>query len=477
MQQPARLITALRPQPLDRLGLLTLLSSIYFFQIWGFTLAGSPDWSFGYVIKLALIGMSCAGVLLPRLYAVLIVNSLMFLLYFVLNSPTASNNQTLGFSVSILVLAGAAIAFARRTGAREGSWRDEMFRVIAGPGRWLLAIMYFYGIYHKINADFLNTEVSCAVALYQLLAMNFGLADWIVGKYAAIYATFFVEGIAMILLFSPRYRLIGIIIGVPFHIIIGWSGYAYYMEFSTIVLVLYSMFLPRVALERAFEAATRVVGDPARAALLGRLLLGGIFLGYLAVTGVFADIGNIVATRESFTWFFSLYALTFYAFAVAFVPSWRQPSEERLLAIRPAWLVIIPILFFVNGASPYLGLKTESSIAMYSNLHTEAGQTNHLIHGQLPFAWGYQNDIVVPISSNSSGFDARHVGKDQAMVRYELDRLLARRPELEVTFMHNGEVKSNGPDWRNTYKEASPLARGFLLFKPIDFARPKVCSH
>lgn len=121
MQQPARLITALRPQPLDRLGLLTLLSSIYFFQIWGFTLAGSPDWSFGYVIKLALIGMSCAGVLLPRLYAVLIVNSLMFLLYFVLNSPTASNNQTLGFSVSILVLAGAAIAFARRTGAREGS--------------------------------------------------------------------------------------------------------------------------------------------------------------------------------------------------------------------------------------------------------------------------------------------------------------------------------------------------------------------
>ncbi len=85
IQQPPRLITTLRAQPLDRLGLLTLLSSIYFFQIWGFTLAGSPDWSFGYVIKLALIGMCCAGILMPRLYAVLIANGLMFVLYYLLN--------------------------------------------------------------------------------------------------------------------------------------------------------------------------------------------------------------------------------------------------------------------------------------------------------------------------------------------------------------------------------------------------------
>ncbi len=47
-------------------------------------------------------------------------------------------------------------------------------RVVA---RALLAIMYFYGIFHKINTDFLDPRVSCAVALYMPLADGFGLQN------------------------------------------------------------------------------------------------------------------------------------------------------------------------------------------------------------------------------------------------------------------------------------------------------------
>ena len=42
-----------------------------------------------------------------------------------------------------------------------GRATDEQLRLVA---RYLLAIMYFYGIFHKINTDFLNPQVSCAVA-------------------------------------------------------------------------------------------------------------------------------------------------------------------------------------------------------------------------------------------------------------------------------------------------------------------------
>jgi hypothetical protein len=85
-------------------------------------------------------------------------------------------------------------------------------------------------------------------------------------------------------------------------------------------------------------------------------------------------------------------------------------------AIRPVWLSLVPVIFFLNGASPYLGLKTESSIAMFSNLHTEGHQTNHLLTGQLPFAASYQNDTVRILGSNSPEFDQRFANDGRTWV-------------------------------------------------------------
>ena len=53
-----------------------------------------------------------------------------------------------------------------------------------------------------------------------------------------------------------------------------------------------------------------------------------------------------------------------------------------------------PLLVVLNGMCPYLGLKTDSSFAMFSNLRTEPGFANHLVmpHGPQPF--GFQGDLV-----------------------------------------------------------------------------------
>lgn len=452
----------------DRLQLLTLIASLYFFQAWGLL----PDSQISEPLRLAMIAVSVVGVVAPWATAVLLINAGAFAVLYIAGSPIASNNQLTGFFVSLVVLAGAWVAARRRS---DEGFHEDLFAAIAGPGRWLLAVMYFFGIYHKINADFLNPDVSCAVVLYDRLAQGWGLSGWNIGHYGAIWATFVIEGVAMVALFVPRWKRLGMLIGVPFHIIIGWTGYAYYKDFSTVVLLMYAMFLPREAVVAAVDAFTQRLGAERAARLARMLLIAGAAI-YLVAIGAILDPARLRPSHEGFFIAFTVYAVAFYAFVVAFVP-WRASSDRLALVSRPAWLMLIPGLFFLNGLSPYFGLKTESSLAMYSNLHTEAGETNHFIMGQAPFAFGYQNDIVRPIASNSPDFDAKYVGPGRALVRYEFDRILAQSPSLKVTFEHDGAVRANDASWRNAYLAASPLEQKFLLFKPIDFNRPKVCTH
>jgi len=53
------------------------------------------------------------------------------------------------------------------------------------------------------------------------------------------------------------------------------------------------------------------------------------------------------------------------------------------------------------SAAPYLGLKTESPIAMFSNLHTEGGISNHLLFSQPPYLFDYQSKVVKVLDTNN----------------------------------------------------------------------------
>ncbi|MBM7069581.1 hypothetical protein [Actibacterium sp. 188UL27-1] len=91
----------LRAMALDRLGLITLLSSFYFFQVWGLTNFGSPFPShthYGFMV------LSAIGIVLPRLWWVLVLNAIAFSAYHVSSLPVASNNQTTAFFFSLIVV-------------------------------------------------------------------------------------------------------------------------------------------------------------------------------------------------------------------------------------------------------------------------------------------------------------------------------------------------------------------------------------
>lgn len=477
----------------DRLAIVVLMSSIYFFQVWGYVqlepgLGGSNP---ANLLALTMIALSILGVIASRVTFVLLANCAVYLGSYLYNSPIASNNQAMCAYFAATVLAAAlAIAIQKRWKLSEIS-REDLFLAIAGPGRWILAIMYFYGVYHKINADFLNPQVSCGVVLYKALAMHaervapfLHVKEWIVGHYTAIWATFIIETAAMILLFSNRYKKIGFIIGVPFHIIIGWSGYGYYMDFSTIVMVTYALFLPKAAPENMLAWAARTVGGEQRALMIGRAFIIGMMALTLFLIGVWQDWRFFSPQWIKFVPIFTVYGLLFYAFTVFFTP-WKVADNLHPFKFSPQWTAIVPILFFINGASPYLGLKTESSIAMFSNLHTEGGVTNHYLTGVLPFGAKYQEDIVKVVTTSDerifSGFDPRSghrgLGDNVGFVRYDFDRMLAKNPDIKVTFMYKGQLRTNDATWENSYLKSSWFEKYFLLFKPVDFERPKICTH
>jgi len=89
---------------------------------------------------------------------------------------------------------------------------------------------------------------------------------------------------------------------------------------------------------------------------------------------------------------------------------------------------LLTVLLVFNGLCPYVGLKTGSSFAMYSNLHTEGGICNHLFMpcGAIRIAH-FQDDLVEILDSSQPDLrDA--IAQPWRLTYFEFRRLLA---ELE----------------------------------------------
>ena len=65
-----------------------------------------------------------------------------------------------------------------------------------------------------------------------------------------IFLTFFIEAISIVGLLFKRYRKYALAFSIPFHIVIGFTGYAFFMDFSTIVLAIYALTISNESLIR-----------------------------------------------------------------------------------------------------------------------------------------------------------------------------------------------------------------------------------
>jgi hypothetical protein len=152
---------------------------------------------------------------------------------------------------------------------------------------------------------------------------------------------------------------------------------------------------------------------------------------------------------------------------------WRGQHAPR----PPLWIYIFPVTLFISCLSPYVGLKTESSIAMFSNLRTEGGDINHYLFDKPPYLFHYQ-DETVRILAASHHYLQPFVANQQGMVMFDFKEFLRRHPDDWVTYSQNGKVyeKATFASFA-AQPQANLIERNLLIFKPVEFRRPQVCTH
>jgi hypothetical protein len=460
-----------------------------FAPVWAFasifSIAGSPEIPLldagvlpGIVAWLC-VGAATLVIMRPRSTALLAVLASLMIVRYAIGMPVNSNNQTISFFMNAATI--AILGQAWLTGQRGEGLRETAYDRMRVAGRGLLAVMYFYGIFHKINTDFLDPQVSCAVALYTPIMTPFGLRSNIYGSYLAIAATFVVETITLVALYWRRWFAIGLFCGLVFHYVIPISAYSWYMDFSSLVLALYVLSIPPA------------VGKSA-------------YCGYMSMP---------YASRERFGWFgagLPFVAALGFAVAVALAASNFYPTETwkhgyrsvwillwaiyggsaMLLLVRaslehlpyhetdrrrqPLWVYAFPAVLFLSALSPYLGLKTESSIAMFSNLHTEGGTSNHLLFPRPPYLFDYQSEVVEVVDAKDKHLV--HDVRGEHIVMFELKEHLRRDPTRWAVYRRpDGQLVRVTSASFDSSEHANWFERTFLSFKRVDYDRPKVCTH
>ncbi len=296
--------------------------------------------------------------------------------------PRTPNHWILALVIDATLL----LSFARLAFAGEAS-RAALYRVAAPLVRLEVVALYGWTVFHKLNVDFLDRDVSCAAV--QLFRLRHGFPflpvdAWV--REAAIYGTLVIEAVIPALLIVRRTRVAGVLLGSAFHFVLGFL----YPGFSANLFAWLSLFLTAAAIDGVPDARA-----------LGRRLGAGLLAG-LVVYGILEfALGGVRLPAAGVGWL--LYGSCWLALLAP--ASWPLPPPsgvEPAFAFRYRALLLLPALVFLNGLNPYLGLKNVQSFSMFSNLRTEGGRSNHLI---VPGSWqpaDFQRDLVTILSSSDS---------------------------------------------------------------------------
>jgi hypothetical protein len=428
------------------------------------------------------IGAAALVVMNPRKTRLLLLVTGLMLAQYILRLPVPSNNQTIGFFMNTAVFVALTAELWRTRGGKID--RDVPYEQLRVVARALLATMYFYGIFHKINTGFLDPEVSCATALYVPLAAPFGLGENLFGRYLAIYSTFVIEGIAIVCLYWRRFFWVGLLVSLPFHYVIPISGYSWYMDFSSLVFALYMLSVPRDVSSGLYSTGAWLVRrvphlGAGMSAVVALALVWGLAGAAVLAAATFLYPGRALGLLWHSAWLI-VWAL-FGGLSMLFIiraALLEQPYQEQGPRKRQSWWVYaIPTVLFVTAFSPYVGLKTESSIAMFSNLHTEGGVSNHLLFPEPPYLFDYQTNVARVIDSNSKQLQAIAANPNLGLVEHDIAIRLVNNPGLWITYEMNGQRFEQVRAETFTGPRPNFVERKLLDFKPVDWARPKVCTH
>jgi uncharacterized membrane protein SirB2 len=363
-----------------------------------------------------------------------------------------------------ILLAVAHLMFNQR---RLRVDRAELFATFAPAGRMALIALYFFVVFHKLNADFFDPVVSCGVTFYaaQLARLPFLPASPLFHT-GSIYATIAIEAAIPLMLCVARTRNLAILLGMLFHYVVAMNPISGFYNFSAMLFAMFSLFAPRsLTDEPMMESRPFRIGA----------------IGVAVVSFAIAVLVRIVprAALRGIDPFLVVWDVYGAALIVTFARHvWRHraaPSQPAAVFAMPRLtLVVVPLAVFLNGIMPYLGLKTETSWAMFSNLRTEGDRSNHWVLPASTQAFDFQRDLVR--ITGSSDDSLQWVARRHQLIPYFEVR---RHPAASVSYVRDGvEARFARASDDPRFSKEIPLAmRKLLWFRPIDSDEHERCRH
>ncbi len=442
-----------------------------------------------YTVSLAYFLLTIAAILVlakPSSVARFTLFILLQVFQVITTMPSVSNHWLFTAIVNLTIIQSLVyLAIKNKSFAVN---KDELLKIFAPVVRVELLILYFYVVFHKLNSDFFTPAVSCATDfLVSQDATGFAARNLTLLAFNA-YLTIAVEAMIPLFLYFRRTRNLGLLIGLLFHCVVAYNPTNGFYDFSSMIFGTYILFTSQEFTDQVYRGYTALLSWKNKFKKTVSTFTLRRFLWILAgVTVVFAFCSLLILTLNTKNFFAVLFWSTYnFSFIAIFLMAMAKTKRSQVaISIYPfklpAWsFVIFPLLVFVNGLSPYLGLKTENSFAMFSNLRTEGGKTNHFIVPVSTQVFSYQKDLVEVLSS-SDPLLQEFAGKQQLMVFFAFKNYLnAKKPE-RVEYIHQGKrevFELNNPATHNgLLNRSSLLLRKLLSFRVINKFDPQDCNH
>jgi len=352
--------------------------------------------------------------------------------------------------------------------------------------RWSLVVLYFYVVLHKLNYDFHDAEISCGALLFEdifnrayLFHFDFirdaFYHNWTFFANFSIYFTLIAEALIPILLISKKWRNVGLLFGMVFHLLLSLNSHNGIFSFSAMLFTAFIFFWNDKTTNH-FYAIWFKYHSKIKIGLVGGVtLLIGLFLSNQMF---YFNLVSLIC----WLLYGGLYLLIFFNSLGGIILTKDINSEKKY---KVGWALIIPGLIFMNGAAPYLGLKTEASFSMFSNLRTEGNLTNHQFIPASTQIFDFQKNLVSVITTDDprlQNLDLYHKEDDVQLVFFEFVKLLNSSPEnVYVEFMYRDKVcffeKKDGRVIRSDVSlEESRLLNKFLAFRVVHSDKA-LCRH
>jgi len=410
-------------------------------------------------------------------------------------------NHVIGGATTMMMLAGLGNALNRAPLTHRS--QQSMFHAIAPVIRLEIVIMYFWAAIQKMNWDYLNPEVSCAATLHTEIAEFLPvLPTGTTAQYIAIHGSLLFElGIPIFLLFK-RTRFLGFLAAIWFHLWLSLHPAPGIYSFSSLIFGSLVFFLPGSVLEdlqSVWDLQKERLTRCCRKLDFGRWLRWGLIVVFLGCAISQASLYiNLGRTRETFDlanrigfWFWLLWGL--WLGGCYLTALWRNRQRDLTWPNRLEWspLWIGVALTALNGLNPWIGLKTQTSFSMYSNLRSEM-ESNHLFLRRIDL-FPLQSDLVELIHSEPDLLAPperpkkiqQFANKGNIFPYFELRRLMSEyEGDLKVTYRRDGQEYLA---WRlfdniaGDEKLFEPIP--WILYKALWFRRhvsyegPMHCTH